>query len=98
MRPKWIKSRLRDCLESPDGHQSRATRAGIEGRKDRIFALQASDLASSRPLQLSFHTVSLGTSMHREEKRGSRPRDVAALEPQSALLPCPTGSHHIVVS
>ena len=50
---------LRDCLESPDGHQSGATQADIEGQGDRIFALQASDLASLTPLQPSFQTVSL---------------------------------------
>src|ERR671912_315793 len=35
-----------------------ATWAGIEGLRGRIFASQASDLASSRPLRLSFQTVS----------------------------------------
>src|ERR671912_605564 len=48
----------RDCLESPDGHQTGATQAGIEGPRERIFALQVSDLASWRPLQASFQTVS----------------------------------------
>ncbi len=48
----------RDCLESPDRHQTGATQADIEGRGDRIFALQASDLASLTPLQPSFQTVS----------------------------------------
>src|SRR5215212_7481837 len=49
----------RDCLETPDGHQTGATQADTEGRGDRIFALQASDLASLTPLQPSFQTVSL---------------------------------------
>src|SRR5215216_4068999 len=49
----------RDCLESPDGHQTGATEANIEGQGDRIFALQASDLASLTPLQPTFQTVSL---------------------------------------
>src|SRR5215217_8004970 len=48
----------RDCLESPDGHQTGATEANIEGQGDRIFALQASDLASLTPLQPTFQTVS----------------------------------------
>src|SRR5215212_7756830 len=51
----------RDCLETPDGHQTGATQADTEGRGDRIFALQASDLASLTPLQPSFQTVSLET-------------------------------------
>src|SRR5215212_8031 len=49
----------RDCLETPDGHQTGATQADTEGRGDRIFALQASDLASLTPLQPTFQTVSL---------------------------------------
>src|SRR5215213_9747300 len=51
----------RDCLETPDGHQTGATQADTQGRGDRIFALQASDLASLTPLQPSFQTVSLET-------------------------------------
>src|SRR5215216_6017233 len=52
-------SAWRDCLESPDGHQTEATEANIEGQGDRIFALQANDLASLTPLQPTFQTVSL---------------------------------------
>ena len=35
-----------DCLESPDGLQTGAALANIEGRGERIFAVQASDLVS----------------------------------------------------
>src|SRR5215216_4063572 len=51
-------SAWRDCLESPDGQQTGATEANIEGQGDRIFALQANDLASLTPLQPTFQTVS----------------------------------------
>src|SRR5215218_9393149 len=63
MQPEWPKSSSRDCLESPDGHQTGATQANIEGQGDRIFALQASDLASLTPLQPTFQTVSLRASV-----------------------------------
>jgi hypothetical protein len=61
-----------ECLERLSGKSRRApkwcsTQAYIEGQGDRIFALQASDLASLTPLQPSFQTVSrrgfLGSSL-----------------------------------
>ena len=63
----------RDCLERLDEHQTGATRAAIEERKGRTFALQASDRASSRPLHPSFQIVSgrwiLRTSPLRSSKK-----------------------------
>src|SRR5215216_4047335 len=58
-------SSSRDCLESPYGHQTGATETNIEGQGDRIFALQANDLASLTPLQPTFQTVSLRRSVNR---------------------------------
>jgi hypothetical protein len=62
----------RDCLESPNGHQTGAALANIEGREERIFALQASDLASLTPLQPSFQTVSLERLSGKSYARANR--------------------------
>src|SRR5215217_4145237 len=71
----------RDCLESPDGHQTGATEANIEGQGDRIFALQASDLASLTPLQPTFQTVSLRGCVNRGGSRTlSEIAELAGLE------------------
>src|SRR5215208_1251407 len=72
-RPTSENTPSRDCLESTGGHQIGATQAGIEGREGRIFALQASDLASLRPLQPSFQTVSPGTRVNKGKQRAGCP-------------------------
>src|SRR5215213_964194 len=72
-RPTSENTPSRDCLESTGGHQIGATQAGIEGREGRIFALQASDLASLRPLQPSFQTVSPGSRVNKGKQRAECP-------------------------
>ena len=50
----------RDCLKSPDAHQTEATRANIEERGSPIFRVAGDRSSLVAPLQPSFQTVSEG--------------------------------------
>src|SRR5215217_3849737 len=87
----------RDCLESPDGHQTGATEANIEGQGDRIFALQASDLASLTPLQPTFQTVSRRGILGSTYTGSCIKRSLAAFSRRVSARMAPPLSLHVVV-